>query len=252
MFQKKKRFGQHFLINQAVLSRIARYCKLKEGERCVEIGPGQGALTDYLLATGCQLHCVELDKRLEKKLQQYQTDHPNFSYTMGDALLQDWDSLLGDQTTVVGNLPYEISTPLLFQLVHSRSSIKRMVFLLQKEVVERMAAKVGTKAFGRLSVMTQYYFQAEAMDIVMPEDFSPPPKVVSQVVVLKPIERDWVDAEQFEAFVKDLFASPRKMIRQRYKDRVQTSDWASLGIDPTSRPGNLDIDTIIKLYRFLA
>lgn len=251
MFQKKKRFGQHFLINQKVLESICHYAQLNEGVRCVEIGPGQGALTKHLLKTQAHLQAIEIDRRLEPMLKKLSNKHDQFSYIMSDALMVDWDKLLAEPTTIVGNLPYEISTPLLFQLLHARKAITQMIFLLQKEVVDRICAEVGTKAYGRLSVMLQYYFTVKALDIVPPEDFSPPPKVMSQVVSLIPKDREWVDHDKLSVFVKFLFAYQRKMIRQRFKGYLEPFDWDNIGIDPTSRPQDLDLDSILTIYQHL-
>jgi 16S rRNA (adenine1518-N6/adenine1519-N6)-dimethyltransferase len=252
LFKTKKRFGQHFLNNEAVLACICDYAGLSEGESCIEIGPGQGALTKYLLKTGADIHAIEIDRRLESVLEKLVNENENFSFTMADALEVDLLPLFGDaQVTVIGNLPYEISTPLLFKLVPVRAHLKQMVFLLQKEVVERIIAPVGSSAYGRLSVMMQYYFEATGLMLVGPENFSPPPKVISQVVMLKPVERDWVNHDELSRFVKYLFAQKRKMLRQRFKGYLQPQDWEILEIDSTLRPGNLDLDKILRVLQYL-
>lgn len=251
MFRTKKRFGQHFLVNQTVLQAISDYCKLTPESFCIEVGPGQGALTRYLLMTDANIQAVEIDERLKPTLEKFKSAHQNFSYTMTDVLNVNLSSLMEGSvmTTVVGNLPYEISTPLLFKLVRSRRQIERMVFLLQKEVVDRITASPSTKAYGRLAVMMQYYFEVEGLVQVPPEDFNPPPRVMSQVVRLVPKARDsWVDHDLFSAFVKYLFAMQRKMLRQRFKGLLSPEDWAELEIDPTQRPQDLSLPTILSLY----
>lgn len=250
MFRTKKRFGQHFLKDQAVLSTIAEYCGLTPDMACVEIGPGQGALTHHLLKTKAKILAIELDQRLVPTLENLQNQHANFDFKMADVLTVDFSTLFPDKMKVVGNLPYEISTPLLFKLIEEREKITQMVFLLQKEVVDRMVASVGSQDYGRLSVMTQYYFKPEALLVVPKEAFNPPPKVTSQVVRLTPLVRsNWVDHKALEDFVKDLFSNRRKMLRQKYKGKMSTKDWEDVGIDSERRPQTLTLDEILQLFK---
>lgn len=253
MFRTKKRFGQHFLKDKGILLAIADYCNLQKGDFCLEIGPGQGALTRYLLETGANVHAVEIDKTLVPYLEKMQAKYAQFSFTLSDVLEVPLDTVIPTKQAVkvVGNLPYEISTPLLFKLIQDREKIQEMVFLLQKEVVDRIVATPNTKAYGRLAVMLQYYFETSALKTVPKEAFSPPPKVLSQVVRLKPLQRDWVDHERFEAFVKHLFLHQRKMLRQRFKAYLEEGDWENLGIDPTERPQNLELDRVLQLFNHL-
>ena len=251
-FRTKKRFGQHFLTDQMVLGHICDYAKLGKGQTCIEIGPGQGALTRFLLETGADIHAIEIDQRLIPTLEKFQKQHSHFSFTMSDVLNVDLSELLGNQSvSIIGNLPYEISTPLLFKLIDVRSQIQQMVFLLQKEVVERITAEVGTKAYGRLAVMMQYYFSVEGLLVVPPEAFSPPPKVMSQVVRLVPLSRDWLDHDALSAFVKYFFAQQRKMLRQRFKSYLTNEEWDSLGIDSAIRPSQLPLEDILRLFTYL-
>ena len=251
-FRTKKRFGQHFLVDQMILSSICECAGLSTGDKCIEIGPGQGALTRYLLNTNADVHAIEIDQRLVPVLEKLKKQHTHFSYTLSDVLEVELSEILGaSPVSVVGNLPYEISTPLLFKLVEYRSRVKQMVFLLQKEVVERITASVGTKAYGRLAVMMQYYFSVEGLLVVPPEAFSPPPKVMSQVVRLVPIERVWVDHEKLSIFVKMLFSQQRKMLRQRFKAFLSSEDWDLLGINSEMRPSQLPMNDILKLYDYL-
>ena len=252
-YRPKKRFGQHFLVDQSVLMQIVQSIGLSQHDHCIEIGPGKGALTQYLLATSAKIHAIEIDQRFKGMLEEWAEKNPHFSFTLGDVLDVGINNLVpkSEQSYVVGNLPYEISTPLLFKLIPDRSSIKKMVFLLQKEVVDRITANVNTPEYGRLSVMMQYYFDVEALCVVPPEAFSPPPKVVSQVVQLIPIEREWADPAEFEAFVKHLFAQKRKMLRQRFKVQMVPQDWANVGIEPTSRPQDIELKRVIQLYEYL-
>ena len=251
-FKTKKRFGQHFLKDQSILSGICREARLSGSDFCVEIGPGQAALTNHLLETGANIHAIEIDQRLEPLLKRLVNSHKQFSYTLADVLTVDFNAIYPHKDiTVVGNLPYEISTPLLFRMIEHRSNITSMVFLLQKEVVDRLTAQVGTNDYGRLSVMIQYYFNTEGLMVVGPEAFSPPPKVVSQVVKLTPIERTWVEHQPWEQFVKYFFAQKRKMLRQRFKGYLESSDWEQLGIEPTMRPQEVSLDKLLKMYSLL-
>lgn len=251
MFRTKKRFGQHFLKDKSVLTNIASYCELKADELCIEIGPGQGALTQYLIDTGSKITAIEIDKRLVPTLDKLK-ENENFSYILSDVLEVDISDLVekGKKVKVVGNLPYEISTPLLFKLVEDRAIISKMVFLLQKEVVDRIVANVGSNDYGRLSVMMQYYFKTKALLIVDREAFNPPPKVTSQVVSLEPLEREWVDPKALENFVKLLFLHRRKMLRQRFKGKLGESEWAEIGIEPTRRAQSLSIEEILSLFQY--
>ena len=251
-FRTKKRFGQHFLVDQQILFGICNYAELDASVSCIEIGPGQGALTKFLLETDAKLHAIEIDKRLVPTLDKFVSQHKQFSYTLADVLSVDFSSLINtSKVTIVGNLPYEISTPLLFKLVEDRDKITQMVFLLQKEVVDRIVAPVGSKAYGRLSVMMQYYFEVTGLMVVPPEAFSPPPRVVSQVVRLRPIEREWVDHDALSSFVKFLFSQQRKMLRQRLKPYLTAEDWHLLKVDPTQRPSDLSLEIILSIFNHL-
>ena len=171
---------------------------------------------------------------------------------MGDALSFDFDQLTQQKPfTLVSNLPYEISTPMIFKLAQHVSQLECFVLLLQQEVVSRMCATVGSSQYGRLSVMTQYYFECEALIEVGPECFSPPPKVMSQVVRCRPrAHREQLDEAALSAFVKDLFAHRRKMIRQVFKHQITSDGWEQLGIDASLRPQSLDLSMIIQLFNY--
>jgi|AntRauTorckE5430_2_1112549.scaffolds.fasta_scaffold00019_55 16S rRNA (adenine1518-N6/adenine1519-N6)-dimethyltransferase len=251
MFRTKKRFGQHFLIDKNVLSQIASYGDFAKGDFCIEIGPGQGALTKFLLKYDISLKAIELDQRLLPGLEAFQLKNENFSFILQDVLDVDFDELIDHKAIIIGNLPYEISTPLLFKLVSHRLRVSKMVFLLQKEMVDRICAEVDTKAYGRLSVMMQYYYETESLLIVPKEAFKPPPKVVSQVIRLTPRKRNWVNHEAFEAFVKFLFQHPRKMLRQRFKDKIEPLIWIELNIDLTVRAQTLEMETILRLFAYI-
>ena len=179
----RKRFGQNFLRDAGVISRIVRAIGPRPGERLVEIGPGQGALTEPLLQAAGALEVIELDRDLIPGLRVQFFAYPDFVIHEGDALKFDFPALAaadGRPLRVVGNLPYNISTPLIFHLLASRGAVADMHFMLQKEVVERLAAEPGGPDWGRLSVMTQYHCQVESLFVVPPEAFVPRPKVDSR------------------------------------------------------------------------
>ena len=184
----RKRFGQNFLVAQNVIKNIIDAIAAKEGETIVEIGPGLGALTEPLLQRIPHLHVVEIDRDLIARLR---SRYPVERLTIheGDALEFDFGALKGDgNLKIIGNLPYNISSPLLFHLVSFAPLVAEMHFMLQREVVDRMVAVPGTKDFGRLSVMLQYRYQMECLFIVPPESFNPAPKVESAIVRMIPLE----------------------------------------------------------------
>jgi 16S rRNA (adenine1518-N6/adenine1519-N6)-dimethyltransferase len=174
----RKRFGQHFLSDPGIIDAIVRAVHPTADDVIVEIGPGQGAITDALARSAGHLHAVELDRDLVARLRRRYEDNPNVTVHEADALQFDFASL-GDRIRVVGNLPYNISTPLLFHLLKFRSRILDMHFMLQKEVVDRMAASPGSKAYGRLGIMLGCHLNIESLFDVPREAFDPPPEVTS-------------------------------------------------------------------------
>lgn len=187
----RKRFGQNFLHDAGVIHRILRAIHAREGQRLLEIGPGQGALTEGLLGSGARLDVIELDQDLIPLLKLKFGLESRFSLHQGDALKFDFASLVesGEKLRVVGNLPYNISTPLIFHLLEYAPVIEDMHFMLQKEVVERLAATPGGGDWGRLSIMVQYHCRVEHLFNVGPGAFNPPPKVDSAIVRLTPLRR---------------------------------------------------------------
>src|SRR5690554_4035723 len=186
----RKRFGQNFLIDEDIIQRLLWSIRPGTGQTLVEIGPGQGALTEGLLQHCPDLHVIELDRDLIPLLQaRFSKEFPRLSIHQGDALQFDFSTLVQDQQPlrIVGNLPYNISTPLIFHLLEFRNIIGDMHFMLQKEVVARMASAPGEKAWGRLGIMTQYFCDVEMLFEVPPASFSPAPKVDSAIVRLTPL-----------------------------------------------------------------
>ena len=209
----RKRFGQHFLTAVDVIDRIIRAIAPKPGERLVEIGPGLGAMTIPLRAHCDALTVIELDRDLAARLRQ----QPGLDVIEADVLKVDFGALadrLGAPLRVVGNLPYNISTPILFHLLDHAVRVGDQHFMLQKEVVERMAAGPGSKTYGRLSVMLQWRYDIESLFDVPPESFEPPPRVHSAVVRMTPLaEPAAIDLPRFGAMVQLAFSQRRKLLR---------------------------------------
>ena len=252
----RKRFGQNFLVDQQVIADIVNAVAPKRDDCVVEIGPGLGALTDPLLQRLDHLLVVEIDRDIIARLRpRYSpaklTIHP------GDALDFDFSSLVdgaGQRLHVVGNLPYNISTPLLFHLAGFAECVHDMHFMLQKEVVERMVAEPGTSDFGRLSVMLQYRFVMDWLLDVPPECFSPAPKVDSAVVRLIPRPPEELSARnetRFAAVVSAAFGQRRKMLRNNLKGILDDAAFAALGIAPTVRAEELSVADYIRIANSL-
>ena len=245
--QPRKRFGQNFLRDEGVIDSIERAIAPKHGDHVVEIGPGEGALTRAILASGCQLDAIELDRNLITGLLAAFSIHSGFTLHSADALKFDFSSIAtpGRGLRVVGNLPYNISTPLIMKLLAQKSLLEDMHFMLQKEVVNRLAAGPGSKNYGRLSVMAQYYCHVIPVLNVPPGAFKPPPKVDSAVVKLVPHQTPPVDVESvntLERVCAQAFNQRRKTIRNSLKDSLSEEEIRELGIDPTSRAEVLSLN----------
>lgn len=253
----RKRFGQNFLHDAGVIDRILRAINAKAGERLLEIGPGQGALTEGILNSGGQLDVVELDKDLVPILNRQFAGMSNFTLHQGDALKFDFKSLNAAPRTlrVVGNLPYNISTPLIFHLLKNADLIRDMHFMLQKEVVLRMSAGPGSKAYGRLSVMVQYYCQVIPVLEVGPGAFKPAPKVDSAVVRLVPHKNPTIVAKDIRCLSRvctEGFGQRRKTIRNSFANFITDAQLTELGIDGNLRPENLSLEQFVMIANWLA
>ena len=247
----RKRFGQNFLRDQGVIERIVRAIRPQRGETLLEIGPGQGALTTALLDTGCDLHALELDRDLVALLTQQFGARDNFHLRQGDALKLDLDELgVSGKLRVVGNLPYNISTPLIFHLLEQAARIVDMHFMLQKEVVERLAAAPNTKEYGRLGIMTQYLCRIEPLLEVPPHAFSPQPKVQSAVVRLTPhatLPCPARSVQHLQQVVRAAFSQRRKTLRNALQTLLCADDIAACDIDPGARPETLALAQYVAL-----
>ena len=249
----RKRFGQHFLSDPGVIDAIIRAVHPASDDVVVEIGPGQGAITDALARGAGHLHAVELDRDLVAQLRNQYDNNPNVTVHEADALQFDF-SALGDRLRVVGNLPYNISTPLLFHLLKFRGQIFDMHFMLQKEVVNRMAAGPGSKAYGRLGIMLGCHLNIESLFDVPPEAFDPPPKVTSAVVRLNPLPPgafEINDEAGLSTLVATAFMQRRKTLRNALRKLVERPDFEATGIDAGLRPEQVSIADYIRLSNYL-
>ena len=245
----RKRFGQNFLTDQNVLSEIIRVIAPTADDAMVEIGPGQGAMTALLLAHLSRLHVVELDRDLVAMLQKkFSTD--KLIIHSGDALQFDFGALKPAQgkLRIVGNLPYNISSPLLFHLAQYAQQVEDQHFMLQKEVVQRMVAPPGGKDYGRLSVMLQWRYQMELLFIVPPTAFDPPPKVDSAIVRMRPIASPLAcEQARLEQVVTQAFSQRRKVIRNSLSGLFTEQQLIAAGIDPQARPETVSLEQYVAL-----
>jgi 16S rRNA (adenine1518-N6/adenine1519-N6)-dimethyltransferase len=248
----RKRFGQNFLQDPSVIDSIASAINPSEGDALVEIGPGQGALTESLVGHCARLDVIELDRDLLAGLLAAFSIYPHFKLHSADALKFDFTSLVTDDKAlrVVGNLPYNISTPLIFKLLENAAIIRDMHFMLQLEVVERLAASPGSKAWGRLGIMAQYQCRVEHLFDVPPEAFNPPPKVQSAIVRLTPWGNSpWpaCDEDSLRRLVQAAFSQRRKTLRNNLKGLIDIARLEALGINPGARAETLELQQFIAI-----
>lgn len=246
--QARKRFGQHFLVDEGVIEAIVRGIAPRRGENIVEIGPGLSALTAPLMQHLDHLTVVEIDRDLAARLRQ-QFPQDRLSVVEGDALEVDF-SALGDKLRIVGNLPYNISSPLLFHLLGCAEQVADQHFMLQREVIDRMVAKPSSGDYGRLSVMLQSRYSMHKLFDVAPEAFNPPPRVVSAVVRMVPLpesRRKPRSEKAFSQLVARAFAQRRKMLRRGLAEWAPLIDWEVLEIPPTARAEELSVAQFIAL-----
>ena len=248
----KKSLGQHFLHERGVVDKIILAVDPRPGDRLVEIGPGQGAMTFPLLDRHGSLTAIEFDRDLLDPLTTAARAHGNLTLIHADVLNVDLTALAGDGDPIrlVGNLPYNLSSPILFHALDHAASVRDMHFMLQKEVVDRMAAAPGSKVYGRLSVMLQAWCQVTALFNVGPGAFRPPPKVDSAVVRLVPRRPESVgidDPVRFAAIVRDAFGQRRKTLRNSVSKRVDEATIRAAGIDPQVRAEQLAVADFVRL-----
>ncbi len=253
----RKRFGQNFLHDPGVIARIIQAIDPKRGDRIIEIGPGQAALTAPLIEKAGHVHAIEIDRDLASRLRERFTES-ELSITEQDVLRTSFSALadqLGGPLRVVGNLPYNITSPILFHLLESAEQIIDQHLMLQKEVVDRMVADHGSKIYGRLSIMLQARYQMARCLTVPPGAFMPAPKVDSAVIRMVPLPvaavrvRDW---PIFAAVVALAFSQRRKMLRKSLAAYAAVLDWDALDISPTQRAEELSVHHFVGLANAVA
>lgn len=255
--QARKRFGQNFLHDAAIIDAIVTAISPQPVQHLVEIGPGRGALTAPLLASGARLDVIELDRDLAPLLEIQFKDAANLTLHNADALQFNYLPLAADgkKLRIIGNLPYNITTPLLFHLLDQSTVIDDMCFMLQKEVVERICAVPGSKQYGRLTIMLQYQCAAEALFDVPPEAFDPAPKVNSAIIYLQPRSEPLggqVDSVQLNKLVTQAFSQRRKTIANTLKKLVNPDQLKAVDVSPEQRPETVSIEQFVALARLLS
>lgn len=248
----RKRFGQNFLQDTRIINDIVNAVRPQADDVVIEIGPGLAAITEPLARPLKQLHVVEIDRDIIKRLKRLPFANKLVIHE-GDVLQLDFRSIEG-MKKIVGNLPYNISTPLLFQLVEVADEVVDMHFMLQKEVVERMVAEHKTNDYGRLSVVLQYYFEMEKIIDVPPESFDPAPKVDSAVIRMIPNKGRIGIADDFNhlsRMLQQAFQQRRKTLRNNLKEWMNDEDFAAVGLDPTLRAEHVAPEEYVQLSNYL-
>jgi 16S rRNA (adenine1518-N6/adenine1519-N6)-dimethyltransferase len=253
----KKHLGQHFLHDRGIISKIVQAVDPQPGDRLVEIGPGQGAITFPLLDRHHELTVIEFDRDLIFPLTEAARAHGTLEVIHRDVLTVDFSALAhnGGPIRLVGNLPYNLSTPILFHALEHAAAIRDMHFMLQKEVVDRMAAEPGSKVYGRLSVMLQAYCHVTPLFTVPPGAFRPPPKVDSAVVRLVPRDPASIevrDPAKFEAVVRDAFGQRRKTLRNALSQQCDAAAIEAAGVRPDARAEQIAVADFVRLANSLS
>lgn len=253
----RKRFGQNFLNDEQVIHDIVAAIGPRPKQNLVEIGPGLAALTGPVAEASGHLHVIELDRDLAARLENHPTLSSLLTVHRSDALKFDFHALsesLAGKLRVFGNLPYNISTPLIFHLLQSLDVVEDMYFMLQKEVVDRMAAEPGSKTFGKLSIMVQQCAEVSLILDVPPEAFTPAPKVNSAVVRLAPYTKPpypVLDRAMLNSVCHTAFNQRRKTLRNNLKELMNDSQIEALGLNPSARPETLSVSDFVNIANWL-
>ena len=249
MIQARRRFGQNFLIEKSTIARIIESLKISPQDSVIEIGPGKGALTERLVESQCNLTLIEIDKDLVDTLKR---KYQGLSIVNEDVLKVDFSSFPGiEPKRIIGNLPYNISTPLLFKLSRVNEWIIDMHVMLQKEVAERIVSESSRKEYGRLSVSIQLLWEVTKLFDVSPTAFSPQPKVNSSFICLKPKKKINFDRDLMNQLLTSAFSARRKTLKNALRNYLNESELRSIDIDPGSRPENLIPEDFIRCVNFL-
>ena len=249
MIQARRRFGQNFLIEKSTIARIIESLKISPLDSVIEIGPGKGALTERLVESQCNLTLIEIDRDLVDTLKR---KYQGLSIVNEDVLKVDFSSFFGiEPKRIIGNLPYNISTPLLFKLSRVNEWIIDMHVMLQKEVAERIVSESSRKEYGRLSVSIQLLWEVTKLFDVSPTAFSPQPKVNSSFICLKPKKKINFDRDLMNQLLTSAFSARRKTLKNALRNYLNESELRSIDIDPGSRPENLIPEDFIRCVNFL-
>lgn len=251
-FHPRKRFSQNFLTDHHILQKIVRSISPREDDHVVEIGPGYGALTQYLFPLVGKLDLIEIDRDLVRQLQHQFAFNHCVTIHEADALHFNFNDIAHEKKslTIVGNLPYHISTPLLFHLFEFTQLIKNMYFMLQKEIVLRLTAEVGSHHYGRLSVMSQFYCDNKLLFLVPPQAFRPKPKVESAFISMKPREKPIIkplNMTTFSEVVREAFNYRRKTLSNALKRLIEIEILESLEINPQCRPQEISPEDFVRM-----
>jgi len=250
--QPRKRFGQNFLNDDVVIDRIIEFINPQPNQIVVEVGPGLGALTQPLLERVDALQVIEIDRDLIAKLKE--RNNPKLCIHEADVLTIDWPDFAQESLLrIVGNLPYNIGTPLLLNLLDARAHVADIHVMLQKEVVDRLCASVGSRNYGRLSVLMQSCFEIQELIVVPPSAFTPSPKVQSAVVRLtpSPSSPDNLTVQQLSKVTRMAFASKRKTLRNNMKEVLSDATLVEAGLNPQARAETLNLDQFLLLAKML-
>lgn len=259
MYQKpaKKKLGQHFLEDMYYLNQLMHVICPSKADVFVEIGPGCGYLTELLISRVNHLIAFEIDNDCVSFLQDKYENNKNFELVARDVLQVDFKSILKQYDSPVrwvGNLPYNISVPILLRLVDVFEGIKDGVFLVQKEVSQRLSAQVGQKHYGRLGIVMQCVFEISSVLEIPPSAFNPPPKVDSEVIIIKPLKKTkhhYLKHSKYSEILIRCFSKRRKMLRKIFQDEIDQKQWDLLDIDSSLRPEMISADDFYKISCFL-
>tara|TARA_R110000868_G_scaffold190862_1_gene434827 strand:+ start:131552 stop:132322 length:771 start_codon:yes stop_codon:yes gene_type:complete len=252
--EAKKSLGQNFLTDQNIIRKIIQAINPQKGETIVEVGPGQGALTEHLLAAGANVIALEMDERMLVPLGALNEKYDGrLTVILGDALKQDMTALVDGSYKLVGNLPYNVGTQIVFNAIKLGAHITAMTFMLQKEVIQRITANVNDNHWGRLAVWCDLYCKRQKLFDVPPTAFHPRPKVTSSIVSLVPLseKRFDVDDKKLGHILQSTFTKRRKMLRASLKGILEIDDIESIGVKSTQRPETLTTEQFCKLSRKL-
>ena len=250
----KKRLGQHFLHDKNIINKIIKFVKPNKLDNFIEIGPGEGAITIPLIEKISKLILIEKDRSLIPILKDNLSNFQNITFINEDILKYEFKDITKDEIRIIGNLPYNISTEILFKIASTPLAIIDAHFMLQKEVIDRIIAKPGSKEYGRLSIMCQVYFDVKKLFEISPNAFYPKPKVQSAYIRMKRLKSKFKNNKHekyFYEIVRKSFIARRKMIKTSLKDMITENDWVKLGINNNKRPEQLSVENFLNISSML-